>query len=43
MRKRFVKWLIKVLRMKGVHLHGDPIRKEKSHGDQGSTHITEER
>ena len=43
MRKRFVKWLIKVLRMKGVHLHGDPIRKEKSHGDQGSTDLTEKR
>ena len=30
MRERFVRWLIKILKIKGVHLHRDPIRKEKS-------------
>jgi len=29
MRERFLRWLIKILKVKGVHIHRDPIRKEK--------------
>lgn len=32
MREKFIRWLIKILKVKGIHIHRDPVRKEKANG-----------